>query len=417
MRSSSLRAQVGILIFATSIIQLANGFFGTFISLRVAIEDFGPTISGLVLSSYFAGFTLGALRCEGIIERVGHIRAYAAFAGMVVAATATMPLLAGALPWLILRAVIGFGCSGLFIATESWLNAKAEPSERGRIFSFYMFGTFLALALGQLLIGKARVEAAEPFNAIAVLFAVALVIVSTTRAEPPRSTASSSMPFGQLFRAAPVAVVGCIVSGLVSASFYALVPAWMQDEGIARETIATFMLLAVLGGLAFQIPIGRLSDQFDRRVVLSMLSFGFAATAIALVTLPHSRPVILSAAALLGGFMSTLYPVCVANAHDQMPADQVVAVSGQLILVSGLGSILGPLIGTSVMARLDIDGLFYFMAAVGLLLALLALARRLVTAPPPHQERTFEILAPQATPLAHDLLGSPTHIPASQKPE
>jgi MFS family permease len=275
MRSSSLRAQVGILIFATSIIQLANGFFGTFISLRVAIEDFGPTISGLVLSSYFAGFTLGALRCEGIIERVGHIRAYAAFAGMVVAATATMPLLAGALPWLILRAVIGFGCSGLFIATESWLNAKVEPSERGRIFSFYMFGTFLALALGQLLIGKARVEAADPFNAIAVLFAVALVIVSTTRAEPPRSTASSSLPFGQLFRAAPVAVVGCMVSGLVSASFYALVPAWMQDEGIARETIATFMLFAVLGGLAFQIPIGRVSDQFDRRVVLSMLSFGF----------------------------------------------------------------------------------------------------------------------------------------------
>src|SRR5271165_7229863 len=76
------------LIIATSLIQLANGFFGTFISLRVTIEDFGPTMSGLVLSSYFAGFTLGALRCERIIERVGHIRAYAAFAGLVVAATA-----------------------------------------------------------------------------------------------------------------------------------------------------------------------------------------------------------------------------------------------------------------------------------------------------------------------------------------
>ena len=154
-----------------------------------------------------------------------------------------------------------------------------------------------------------------------------------------------------------------MVSGLLSASFYSLVPAWMQDEGIARETIATFMLFAVLGGLAFQVPIGRLSDQFDRRIVLSMLSFGFAATAIAVVNLPHSRPVILPAAALLGGFMSTMYPVCVANAHDQMPADQVVAVSGQLILVSGLGSILGPLIGASVMARFSIDGVFYFMAA------------------------------------------------------
>ena len=57
-------AQIGTLIMATSLIQLANGFFGTFISLRVAIEDFGATMSGLVLSSYFAGFTLGAVRCE-----------------------------------------------------------------------------------------------------------------------------------------------------------------------------------------------------------------------------------------------------------------------------------------------------------------------------------------------------------------
>jgi fucose permease len=89
-----------------------------------------------------------------------------------------------------------------------------------------------------------------------------------------------------------------------------------------------------------------------------------------------------------------------------MPADRVVAVSGRLILLSGLGSIIGPLIGTSVMARFSIDGLLYFMAAAALLLALVAMARRLVRAPPTHQGRTFEILAPQAAPLAHDLLGA-----------
>ena len=46
-----------------------------------------------------------------------------------------------------------------------------------------------------------------------------------------------------------------------------------------------------------------------------------------------------------------------------MPADRVVAVSSQLILVSGLGSVIGPLIGTNLMARFSIDGVFYFMAA------------------------------------------------------
>ena len=123
----SMRAQIGTLIIATSAIQLANGFFGTFFSLRVAIENFDATMAGLVLSSYFVGFTLGATHCGRIIERVGHIRAYAAFAGLVAAATAVMPLLVGPLPWLVLRAVVGFGCAGVFVTTESWLNAKAAP--------------------------------------------------------------------------------------------------------------------------------------------------------------------------------------------------------------------------------------------------------------------------------------------------
>jgi MFS family permease len=197
------------------------------------------------------------------------------------------------------------------------------------------------------------------------------------------------------------------MSGLVSSAFYTLAPAWMQDNGIKRETIALFMLVAVVGGLAFQVPVGRLSDRYDRRIVLAALGVGFAGAAIALVHLPRSWSVLVPAAALLGGFMSTLYPVCVADAHDRMPANRVVAVSGRLILVSGLASVLGPLTGTSIMARSGINGLFYFMAAAALLLALVAVAgRSLATAAPRHLRRPFEILAPQAAPLAHNQLDS-----------
>ena len=401
---SSIRAQIGTLIVATSLIQFANGFFGTFISLRVAIENFGPTMAGLVLSSYFAGFTLAALRCGRIIERIGHIRSYAAFAGLVAAATAAMPLMVGSLVWLVLRAIVGFGCAGLFITTESWLNAKAQPAERGRIFSIYMVGTFLALAVGQLLIGRAKIETTAPFSAIVALFAVALVMVSTTRAEPPRATSTETLPYGQLARAAPVAVVGCALSGLISGAFYALVPAWMQDVGTTRATIALFMLVAVLGGLAFQVPVGWLSDRFDRRLVVAGLSLGFAGIAVILVHVPRSLPAVLPAATLLGGFMSTLYPVCVSHAHDRMPGDRVVAVSGRLILLSGVGSVVGPLIGSILMAHFEIDGVFYFMAAAALILTFLAAGRSFTTTAPHHLERPFEILAPQATPLAHDPL-------------
>ncbi|MBV8973500.1 MAG: MFS transporter, partial [Sinobacteraceae bacterium] len=365
-----MRTQILELVIATSIIQLANGFFGTLISLRVPIENFDAP--GLVLSAYFAGFTVGAVRSGTLIARIGHIRAFAAFAGLVAAATAVMPLLVGSLAWIVLRALVGFGCSGVFIATESWLSAKAPPAERGRVFSVYMVGTFLALALGQLLIARADIEGVAPFNLIIALFTVALVVVTAARAEPPRISAGVALPYGVLARAAPIAVLGSGVSGLVSGAFYALVPAWMQGQGTPRGTIAIFMLCAVLGGFALQLPVGRLSDRFDRRVVLAVLSLGFGVTALVMVLLPHSLPTMLPAAVLLGGFMSTLYPVCVAHAHDCMPADRVVAVSGRLILVSGVGSVLGPLIGASLMARFRIDGVFYFMAAAVLLLALAA---------------------------------------------
>ena len=411
-----IRAQIATLIIATSIVQFANGFFGTLISLRVALEDFDATIASLVLSSYFAGFTIGASYGGRIIERFGHIRVYAAFAGMVVAATALMPILVTPILWVMLRAIVGFGCAGLFVTTESWLSAKAQPAERGRVFSVYMVGTFIALGLGQLLIARTNIETAAPFNIIVALFAVALVLVSMTRAEQPHAAVTAFMPYGQLTRAAPVAVTGAVLSGLIAGTFYAVVPAWMQSAGIEQARIGLFMLAAVLGGLAFQIPVGWLSDRFDRRVVLAGVSVGLVAACLALLQLPRSLPIILSAAALLGGFMSTLYPICVAHSHDRMPADRVVAVSGRLILLSGIGSILGPLVGMSLLKRSDIDGVVLLMAAAAALLAIVAAGACLTSPAPRPAERPFELLAPQAALLSHDPLGSPmgeTSEPAS----
>jgi MFS family permease len=396
----SLRTQIGTLIVATSVIQAANGFFGTLISLRVAVEKFDA--SGLVLSAYFAGYTVGAMRSGRIIERVGHIRAYAAFAGLVAAPTAVMPFLVGSQAWIILRALIGFGCAGIFVTTESWLSAKAQPSERGKVFSIYMVGTFLALALGQLLIARADIQAVRPFNVIVALFAVALVMVTTARAEPPQMNTTITLPYGLLAKAAPIAVVGCALNGVISGTFYALVPAWMQDQGVERPAIALFMLVAVLGGLVFQIPVGRISDRFDRRIVLALLGLGFAVTAFVMVISPHLLSELLPEAAVLGGFMATLYPVCAAHALDRMPADRVAAVSGRLILVSGLGSVLGPLIGESLMEHFKIDGVFYFMAGAALLLAVVATVGGWITPPSKQLEKPFEILTPQAGPLAHD---------------
>lgn len=400
-------AAIGTLIIAISIFQLANGFFGTLVSLRVSVEEFRVPLGGMILSAYFAGYTVGAVRCSRIIERIGHIRAFAAFAGLVASATVVMPVAVSPILWILLRMGIGFGAAGLFITTESWLNAKTGADNRGKVFAIYMVGTFTALGVGQLLVSGAAIMSFRPFNLITMLCAAALFLVSTTRAEQPLISKTEHLPYGLLSRAAPLAVLGCIVAGFLGGSFYALVPAWMKGEGIEQSAIALFMFITVMGGLIFQLPVGMLSDKLDRRLVLVLLATGFAIVAVAIINLPHHRWIIFIAALLLGGTMSTIYPVGVAHSHDLMPAEQIVAVSGRLILVNGIGSSLGSLIGSVIMRIYDIDGVFYFMAAIAMVLAIAASYRYARVKEAPHVPRPFDVLSPQAASLSHSYKKQP----------
>ena len=241
---------------------------------------------------------------------------------------------------------------------------------------------FIALAVGQVLISQIEIRASSAFNIVVAIFAMALALVSLTRAEPPQITAASALPYGQLTRVAPIAVAGAAISGLIVGAFYSLVPAWMQGRGNDRVTIGLVMLASVFGGLAFQIPAGRLSDRLDRRIVLIGLCLGLAGASIALVCLPRTLPAILPTAFLFGGFLSTLYPVSAAHAHDRMHGERIVPVSGRLILLFGLGSITGPLLGTGFVVGFGINGVLDLIATAALLLALFAAVRSWIEAAP-----------------------------------
>jgi MFS family permease len=118
--------------------------------------------------------------------------------------------------WAVLRALVGFGCAGLFVATESWLNAKATAATRGTVFAIYMVATYATFAGGQFMLNLASPTAFTLFALASILFCLALAVVTTTRAEQPLPVASAT-PLGELSAAAPVAVVGCLAGGIVRA--------------------------------------------------------------------------------------------------------------------------------------------------------------------------------------------------------
>jgi len=88
-------------------------------------------------------------------------------------------------------------------------------------------------------------------------------------------------------------------------------------------------------------------------------------------------------------------------------------VSGRLILISGIGSAIGPLLGSVAMSALGIRGLFHFMAAVTALFALFALARALSASRPPRKRLWRIRLLP--TIFTHDLAYASQEPPQSWK--
>src|SRR5262249_19601709 len=153
-----------------------------------------------------------------------------------------------------------------------------------------------------------------------------------------------------------------------------LVPMYAESNGRSMLEISSYMALAITGGLLLQVPVGKLSDAFDRRLIAGLMAVAFAAFSL-MITSARPTPWFPIAWLLLGGFMSVIYPVCVAHANDRMPAERAVSVSSRLILISAFGSASGPILGAPAISIFGVGGLFSYMAAVAVLFAFFALLR------------------------------------------
>jgi len=365
---------VASLLLGAGILVIGNALLGITLPIRMHLAGLPPETAGLVMSAYYAGFVLGSLYGKDVIARVGHIRAFAAFAAVVSAAALGHALWFAPIPWAVLRAVSGFCMAGLFATIESWLAVRSANTSRGQILSLYMVTAYFGSGSGQLLVNSWGVQGVELFCLSAILLSLSLVPVVLTRVAGPDLGRLQALPFGELYRISPLGVIGALGAGLLSGAFYGMGAIFGQSVGLSVFGVSLFMGAAVCGGLVLQYPIGRASDRFDRRTVLMyMLIAGTLVCAGGYAwasRVDNSLPVLLVLAALFGGSAATVYPVSVAHAFDYVARERMVAASGGLLLAWALGATVGPLVGSFAMGQLGAPALFLALAIVFALLAL-----------------------------------------------
>ncbi len=387
------------LLIAIFILMAGSGFLSTLIGLRLDRAGSGTMVVGLVATAYFAGLVIGALRAGEVVRRVGHIRAFAAFVALLSASTLTYALFQHPLLWGGLRLIDGLCVAGVFICVESWLNDRADSGTRGTVLAGYMVALYSGQALGQLLLRTGNTAPHVPFEIAAMLVSLAIIPVCLTRSPAPLLEDAAALPLRRLFEASPLGVAGAGMTGLLLGAFYGLAAIYARRIGLGLGDTATFMMTVILGGVALQWPLGRLSDRYDRRRVILACFAATWATSIALATQPQGL-LLFALGAAFGGLSFALYPLCVAYANDRLLPSERVTASGQLVLLYSAGAALGPLGAAASMTLTDAGGLFLFIALAAAAMLAFGMWRVATSDPVPgDRQQDFQIL-PRTTPVA-----------------
>lgn len=356
---------------------LGSGLFNTFVSIRLELAHYSTTTIGLVTSALYLGILIGSLKLGRWIEKVGHIRAFTVFAIVSTFLVLMQALWINPLYWALLRLVCGICTAGVFIVIESWLLLQSPASERGAVLSLYLAVFYAALSAGQFLINLADPESIYPFCISAGLFAFSILPILVQKVIEPKIEQSTYLSIGEMFRISPLGFLGGVISGMLLAVIYGLVPCYAKELGLGISEIGTLMGVIIFGGLSFQWPIGRWADKTDRRRVLNTASFMTTLFAIAIALTGESPWLLLFLGWFFGGFSFTIYPLSMAYVCEKVRSDQIVSATGGFVLSYGIGAIAGPLLAPFAMSMLGTGGLFYFLAMIAMFLGFFGLKKPL----------------------------------------
>ena len=392
---------VWALLLGILLIMLGNGMHFTLIGLRGGIEGFSAAELAIVTSGYFLGFLSGARITPIMIRRVGHVRVFAALGSFMSAALIAFPLLTEPWAWTLLRILIGFCMSGIYVAAESWLNNAATNENRGKILSAYMIAQTLGIigAQGILTLGDAATSVLFIGASILVSISFAPILLSATPV--PAAEVARAMSMRKLFVSSPLGTIGIFLLGSIYATQSGMGAVFGSQIGMSAAQIALFIATLFAGALVLQYPIGWLSDRMDRRKLI----FGAAAIGVFFCALGWITAggfwFLMVSAFFAGGMTTPLYALFLAYTNDTLAREDMAAASGGLVFTFGLGAIAGPLVTGWAMETLGPFAFWLVLGATFAAIALYALYRMTQRASTPTEEtESYLGVLPTASPVA-----------------
>ncbi|MEL6996782.1 MAG: MFS transporter [Pseudomonadota bacterium] len=350
------------LLLGMMLLMVGNGLQGTVLGVRGDAEGMSPSVLGFVMSAYFVGFLGGTQVTPYLLRRVGHVRVFAALASMISAAFILYATVVDPVAWFVMRVLVGFCLSGVYVVAESWLNDGATNETRGQTMSAYVFVQMIGIIVAQALLNVADPGGYDLFVIMSVLVSISFAPILLSSSPVPMFEATRRMPLTELFQTSPLGCVGMCLLGAVFGCLFGMGAVYAADLGMSNVEISIFIGAIYLGGLIFQIPIGWFSDRMDRRRLIAIVTLTGAVSA-ALAGIAGGVYLLTALAFLVGGMANPLYSLLAAYVNDLLEHEDMASAAGGMILINGVGALIAPIIVGYAMENVGPAGFFLVIAA------------------------------------------------------
>jgi len=391
------------LLFGMFLLMLGNGLQGTLLGVRGSIEGMSPQTMSWVMTGYFVGFLFGSQLTPNMIRRVGHVRVFAALGSLVSACLILYAAWTNPYFWFLLRIIVGFSFSGIYVVAESWLNDSSSNETRGQTLSAYLIVQMMGIVLAQAVLNFADPSGYMLFIIISVVVSLSFAPILLSVSPAPQFQTSKRMTLSQLWSISPLGVVGQFFLGAIFAALFGMASVYGTERGLTVKDISLFVAAIYFGGMILQYPIGWVSDRMDRRVLIFIVCsigtfFSFAAN------LSDSFMWLLIVAFIIGGVSNPLYSLYIAYTNDYLDHDDMASASGGLIFLTGIGAIFGPSIVGWLLDAYGAVSYFWFIGSVMAIMGSYALYRMTQTSSTAVEDtNTYAPVTPTSTPIAMEI--------------
>ena len=376
------------LLLGSALLMFGGGLQGLLLSVRGAEEGFSLVALGLIGTGWSIGFVAGSVSVPMLVRKVGHIRSYSVMSVLGGMTILLNLLWINDIGWIVMRAFSGFCFAGAAMVVESWLNEVSDNHSRGTMFSIYVTINMAASTLGQLGMSITGTAGYLPFVIGALAFMGAVLPTAVSSIRQPAPLTSARLDVALLIKTSPVAVFAAFAVGMTNGTFGTLAPVYGFMLGLNTASIGIIMALTAVMGAIAQIPLGRLSDRFDRRYVLvgTSLVAGLVGLAAVLSNPTGGWPLYVLFG-LYGLSAFPVYAIAVAHANDHANEGEFATIAAGMLLVYGIALAIGPALASYIMEAIGPVGMFVVTASFHLLLAGFAYLRTRIRDPLPDEDK------------------------------